>query len=122
MSTVTGRAGKPDAGTVAGVIAGGTAQKGAEVISQEVAREPFRQVTVNQDEVISILFVDAVTPDDVVGQKNSASPAASTPAPSGMAAAEQLSETRLQEAIARRQAEIRRQYGGTEPSKEVSVK
>lgn len=118
MSTVTGRAGKPDAGTVAGVIAGGTAQKGAEVISQEMAREPFRQVTVNQDEVISILFVDAVTPDDVVGQKNSASPATSTSAPSGMAAAEQLSETRLQEAIARRQAEIRRQYGGTEPSKE----
>ena len=111
MSTVTGRAGKPDAGTVAGVIAGGTAEKGSEVLSQEMAREPYRQVLVNQREVISVLFVDAVGTDDIASKKGTTT--ATTAAIPSPVAAEQLSETRLQDAIARRRAEIRRQYGGT---------
>ena len=114
VSTVTGRVGKPDASTVAGVMVGGTAQTGAEVIKQEMAREPFRQVTVKQKEVISILFVDSVTADDIVSSKKAAHPAISNTV-SAPAAAEQQTENRLQEAIARRQAEIRRQYGDTVP-------
>ena len=43
VGTVTGRVGKPDGSTVAGVMVGGTAQTGAEVIKQEMAREPFRR-------------------------------------------------------------------------------
>ncbi|HEY4436092.1 MAG TPA: conjugal transfer protein TraO [Lelliottia sp.] len=113
VGTVTGRVGKPDGSTVAGVMVGGTAQTGAEVIKQEMAREPFRQVTVKQKEVISILFVDSVTSDDVISKK-AARPAISVSA-STPAAAEQQTESRLQEAIARRQAEIRRQYGDTVP-------
>lgn len=112
VGTVTGRVGKPDGSTVAGVMVGGTAQTGAEVIKQEMAREPFRQVTVKQKEVVSILFVDAVTSADIVGSKKTQTASASAPA-STPAAAEQQTETRLQEAIARRQAEIRRQYGDT---------
>lgn len=114
VGTVTGRVGKPDGSTVAGVMVGGTAQTGAEVIKQEMAREPFRQVTVKQKEVISILFVDAVTSADIVGSKKTAASSASPPV-SNPAAAEQQTENRLQEAIARRQAEIRRQYGDTAP-------
>jgi len=113
VTSVTGRVGKPDAGTVAGVIAGGTAEKGADVISQEMAREPYRQVLVNQGDVISILFVDAVGTDDIAGKKGTTTTTTTT---SPAIAATQLSETRLQDAIARRQAEIRRQYGGTTPS------
>lgn len=113
VTSVTGRVGKPDAGTVAGVIAGGTAEKGAEVISQEMAREPYRQVLVNQGDVISILFVDAVGTDNIAGNKGTQSAATATTSPT--VAAAQLSETRLQDAIARRQAEIRRQYGSTTP-------
>ncbi|MND98568.1 hypothetical protein D3C80_909270 [compost metagenome] len=67
-----------------------------------------------QKEVISILFVDAVTSADIVGSKKTQTASASAPA-STPAAAEQQTETRLQEAIARRQAEIRRQYGDTTP-------
>ncbi|MFR4188202.1 MAG: conjugal transfer protein TraO, partial [Klebsiella sp.] len=114
VGTVTGRVGKPDGSTVAGVMVGGTAQTGAEVIKQEMAREPFRQVTVKQKEVISILFVDSVTSDDIVSSNKAARPAINSTL-SAPAAAEQQTETRLQEAIARRQAEIRRQYGDTVP-------
>lgn len=114
VGTVTGRVGKPDGSTVAGVMVGGTAQTGAEVIKQEMAREPFRQVTVKQKEVISILFVESVTSDDIISNKKAALSAASTSAPTPVAA-EQQTESRLQEAIARRQAEIRRQYGDTVP-------
>lgn len=117
VTTITGRVGKPDAGTVAGVILGGTAETGAEVIAQEVAREPFRQVTVKQNEVVSILFVDAVSSANIVGNKNAAAPPASAPAMSPATAVQQT-ETRLQEAIARRQAEMRRQYDDTVPREE----
>lgn len=80
VGTVTGRVGKPDGSTVAGVMVGGTAQTGAEVIKQEMAREPFRQVTVKQKEVVSILFVDAVTSADIVGSKKTQTASASAPA------------------------------------------
>ncbi|MEI7307125.1 conjugal transfer protein TraO [Pectobacterium atrosepticum] len=117
VSTVTGRVGKPDASSVAGVMLGGAAEKSTEVIGKEIAREPFRQVTVKQNEVISILFVDAVSTDDIAGNKNT-SGASASPLTSSTVPTEQLSQSRLQEAIERRKAEIRRQYGDTEPSKE----
>lgn len=114
VSTVTSRPGNPDAGTVAGVMLGGMAQSGADVITKEVTREPFRQVKVKQNEVVSILFVDAVTADDITGSKAAITPAAGTSVPPPTAAVQQT-ETRLQDAIARRQAEIRRQYGDPQP-------
>lgn len=117
VGTVTGRVGKPDGSTVAGVMVGGTAQTGAEVIRQEMAREPFRQVKVKQKEVISILFVDSVTSKDIVSNRKATHPAVSSTV-STPAVAEQQTETRLQDAIARRQAEIRRKYGDTVPREE----
>jgi len=117
VSTVTGRVGKPDGSTVAGVMIGGAAQTGAEVVGQEVAREPFRQVTVKQNEVVSILFVDAVSADDIVGSKASATSSVSAPV-STPAAAEQQTEARLQAAIARSKAEMRRRYGDTVPTED----
>lgn len=117
VGTVTGRVGKPDGSTVAGVMVGGTAQTGAEVIRQEMAREPFRQVKVKQKEVISILFVDSVTSKDIVSNRKATRSAVSSTV-STPAVAEQQTETRLQEAIARRQAEIRRKYGDTVPREE----
>lgn len=117
VGTVTGRVGKPDGSTVAGVMVGGTAQTGAEVIRQEMTREPFRQVKVKQKEVISILFVDSVTSKDIVSNRKATRPAVSSTV-STPAVAEQQTETRLQDAIARRQAEIRRKYGETVPREE----
>lgn len=67
--------------------------------------------------MISILFVDAVSADDIVGSKASATPSARGPAAT-RTEAEQQTESRLQEAIARRQAEIRRQYSDPLPSEE----
>ncbi len=110
VSTVTGKVGKPDGETVAGVILGGTAEKGAEVVTQELAREPFKQVTVKQNEVISILFVDSVSTDDLVNPKSNTTRQAITQ-PTTLSAAEDLTETRLQESIEQRKAAIRRQYG-----------
>ena len=114
VSTVTSRPGNPDGRTVAGVMLGGMAQTGADVVTKEVSREPFRQVTVKQKEVISILFVDAVSADDIVGSKASATPSDHGPVAT-RTEAEQQTESRLQEAIARRQAEIRRQYSDPLP-------
>lgn len=108
FSSVTGHVGTPSAGTVAGVIAGGAAQKGADVVSQSLASEPYRQVTVKQHEAISILFVNAVTSNDIAGAKGAGQTVA---AESAAPTAEQISEKRLQDAIARRQAEIRQTYG-----------
>lgn len=109
VSTITGKVGKPDGETVAGVILGGTAQKGSEVVSQEFSREPFKQVRVKQNEVISILFVDSVSTDDLVNPKsNTARPALTQPAT--LSVAEDLTATRLQESIEQRKAAIRRQY------------
>lgn len=110
VSSVTGKVGKPDGETVAGVILGGTAEKGAEVVTQELSREPFRQVTVKQNEVISILFVDAVSTDDLVNPK-SKTPRPAIAQPTTLSAAEELTESRLQESIEQRKAAIRRQYG-----------
>lgn len=109
VSTVTGKVGKPDGETVAGVILGGTAEKGAEVVTQELSREPFKQVTVKQNEVISILFVDSVSTDDLVNPKSSTSRTATTQ-PTTLSAAEDLTESRLHESIEQRKAAIRRQY------------
>ena len=109
VSTVTGKVGKPDGETVAGVILGGTAEKGAEVVTQELSREPFKQVTVKQNEVISILFVDSVSTDDLINPKsNTVRPAITQPAT--LSAAEDLTAVRLQESIEQRKAAIRQQY------------
>lgn len=106
--SVTGRVGMPDTEAVAGVIAGGMAEKGAEVLSKDAARLPFKQVTVSPGEVISILFVSAVNSNDTV-DKN-----ISTGSISVTSSIQQETEQRLQAAIERRQAEMRRRYDNTD--------
>ncbi|EIP3952691.1 conjugal transfer protein TraO [Salmonella enterica] len=102
--SVTGRVGMPDTETVAGVIAGGMAEKGAEVLSQDAARLPVKQVTVSPGEVISILFVNAVNSNDTVDKNTGTGPSSASPS------VQQQTEQRLQAAIERRQTEMRRRY------------
>lgn len=106
--SVTGRVGMPDTETVAGVIAGGMAEKGAEVLSKDAARLPVKQVTVSPGEVISILFVSAVNSNDTVDKNTSTSPTSAT------SSIQQQTEQRLQAAIERRQAEMRRRYDNSD--------
>lgn len=116
--SVTGRVGMPDGKAVAGVIAGGTAEKGAQVLSQQLADEPYKQVTVSPKEVVSILFVDPVMSSDTITGPEVPAAAGGTASslsqqngrPATLADAEAQTQARLQSAIERRQAEIRRRY------------
>ncbi|HAM4684389.1 TPA: conjugal transfer protein TraO, partial [Escherichia coli] len=56
--TVTGRVGMPSGEAVAGVIAGGMAERGSQILTRQAESEPYKQVEVYQHEVVSILFVD----------------------------------------------------------------
>lgn len=116
--SVTGRVGMPDGKAVAGVIAGGTAEKGAQVLSQQLADEPYKQVTVSPKEVVSILFVDPVMSSDTMTDQEAPAAVSGTASslsqhngrPATLADAEAQTQARLQSAIERRQAEIRRRY------------
>ncbi|WP_387691544.1 conjugal transfer protein TraO [Photorhabdus sp. RM71S] len=62
--TITGRTGSPDGKAVAGVIAGGIGQQTAQVMTQDSSRLPITQVNVDRRQVVSILFMKAVTDKD----------------------------------------------------------
>lgn len=62
--TVTGRVGMPSGEAVAGVIAGGMAERGSQILTRRAESEPYKQVEVYQHEVVSILFVDPVMTND----------------------------------------------------------
>ncbi|ELQ9914440.1 conjugal transfer protein TraO, partial [Escherichia coli] len=62
--TVTGRVGMPSGEAVAGVIAGGMAERGSQILTRQAESEPYKQVEVYQHEVVSILFVDPVMTND----------------------------------------------------------
>ncbi|ECI4532043.1 conjugal transfer protein TraO [Salmonella enterica subsp. diarizonae] len=120
FGSVTGRVGMPDGKAIAGVIAGGTAERGSQVLAQQLADEPYKQVTVPSREIVSILFVDPVMSNDTsAGTPSTPSPddypltlthTHTPPRPATLADAEAQTQTRLQAAIERRQAEIRRRY------------
>ncbi|ELQ6864003.1 conjugal transfer protein TraO, partial [Salmonella enterica] len=116
FGSVTGRVGMPDGKAIAGVIAGGTAERGSQVLAQQLADEPYKQVTVPSRVIVSILFVDPVMSNDTsAGTPSTLSPddyplTHTPPRPATLADAEAQTQTRLQAAIERRQAEIRRRY------------
>ena len=62
--TVTGRVECPVVKLVAGVIAGGMAERGSQILTRRAESEPYKQVEVYQHEVVSILFVDPVMTND----------------------------------------------------------
>ncbi|MCV4809656.1 conjugal transfer protein TraO, partial [Escherichia coli] len=51
--TVTGRVGMPSGEAVAGVIAGGMAERGSQILTRQAESEPYKQVEVYQHEVVS---------------------------------------------------------------------
>lgn len=63
--SVTGRVGMPDGKAVTGVIAGGMAEKGSQILTRQAESEPYKQVTVSQHEVVSVLFVDPVMSNSI---------------------------------------------------------
>lgn len=66
FSTTTTRPGSPDAKAVGGVILGGAASKGAQVLSEDAARLPATQVTVAHGQVVAIQFMRGVYTSDAV--------------------------------------------------------
>lgn len=80
FNTVTARPGLPDPTAVAGVIAGGMAQRAGQVLTNDAARLPDRTVTVKNGEVVAIQFMrgvystDAESPQSIspVGPANTA--------------------------------------------------
>ncbi|BDW62370.1 conjugal transfer protein TraO (plasmid) [Escherichia coli] len=63
--SITGRVGMPDGEALAGVIAGGMAERGSQLLTRQAESEPYRQVTVSRGEVVSILFVEPVMSNDI---------------------------------------------------------
>lgn len=64
FNAVTARPGLPDPTAVAGVIAGGMAQRAGQVLTNDAARLPDRTVTVNNGEVVAIQFMRGVYSTD----------------------------------------------------------
>lgn len=79
FNTVTSRPGLPDPTAVAGVIAGGMAQRAGQVLTNDAARLPDRTVTVNNGDVVAIQFMSAVYSTDAQSPQASTLPAVSTP-------------------------------------------
>lgn len=106
---ITSRVGSPDGAAVAGVMLGGTAQRGSEVLTKALGDVPFRQVRVAQGEVISVLFVDAVTdttPTVSPAQESLSVPDSRSP---GTQASYDV-QRRLQNISETRRAEMRQRY------------
>lgn len=64
FNTVTSRPSAPDGTAVAGVIAGGTAEQAAQVLTSDAARLPDRTVWVKNGEVVAIQFMRGVYATD----------------------------------------------------------
>ncbi|MET3132766.1 intracellular multiplication protein IcmE [Oxalobacteraceae bacterium GrIS 1.11] len=59
-TVVRSQSGPPSGKAVAGTILGGAAQQAGQVLSQEAAQEPVKQVIVARNETIGILFLEPV--------------------------------------------------------------
>ncbi|MGJ3289482.1 conjugal transfer protein TraO [Klebsiella sp. PL-2018] len=106
---VTSRVGSPDGAAVAGVMLGGTAQRGSEVLTKALGDVPFKQVNVAQGEVISVLFVDAVTDTTPAVSPAQESLSASDVRSSGTQTSWDV-QRRLQNISETRRAEMRQRY------------
>ena len=73
FNTVTSRPGMPDPTAVAGVIAGGIAQRAGQVLTNDAARLPDRTVTVKNGEVVAIQFMRGVFSTDAEAPQGAAS-------------------------------------------------
>ena len=82
FSTTTTRPGSPDAKAVGGVIVGGAASKGAQVLSEDAARLPATQVTVVHGQVVAIQFMRGVYASDAITDARLRDSAATQPASS----------------------------------------
>lgn len=91
--TVTGRVGMPSGEAVAGVIAGGMAERGSQILTRQAESEPYKQVEVYQHEVVSILFVDPVMTNDA---RSSSLSSGISPSVNRTSQAEQRSQARMQ--------------------------
>lgn len=96
----------PSGEAVAGVIAGGMAERGSQILTRRAESEPYKQVEVYQHEVVSILFVDPVmTNDAVIFPFSGISPSVNR-----TSQAEQRSQARMQTAMEQRKAVMQRRY------------
>ncbi|MFP1455904.1 conjugal transfer protein TraO [Escherichia coli] len=105
--TVTGRVGMPSGEAVAGVIAGGMAERGSQILTRQAESEPYKQVEVYQHEVVSILFVDPVMTNDA---RSSSLSSGISPSVNRTSQAEQRSQARMQTAMEQRKAVMQRRY------------
>ncbi|ELQ3524058.1 conjugal transfer protein TraO, partial [Salmonella enterica] len=108
--SVTGRVGMPDGKAVTGVIAGGMAEKGSQILTRQAESEPYKQVTVSQHEVVSVLFVDPVMSNSIQADATGTPSFQPDNRPATLAEAEQQTRHRLEAAIERRRAEMQRRY------------
>lgn len=108
---VTSHVGTPDGSAVAGVMLGGAAERGSEVLTKALGNVPFKQVEVWQGEVISVLFVDPVTTTPQTDPLSSAPgvpPATTVRSSDGSASFD--AQHRLQNITEKRRAEMRQRY------------
>lgn len=105
--TVTGRVGMPSGEAVAGVIAGGMAERGSQILTRQAESEPYKQVEVYQHEVVSILFVDPVMTNDA---RSSSLSSGISPSVNRTSQTEQRSQARMQTAMEQRKAVMQRRY------------
>ncbi|SFF38069.1 intracellular multiplication protein IcmE [Kosakonia radicincitans] len=81
FNAVTARPGLPDPTAVAGVIAGGMAQRAGQVLTNDAARLPDRTVWVDNGEVVAIQFMSAVYSTDALPPQGATPSAGSTATP-----------------------------------------
>lgn len=105
--TVTGRVGMPNGAAVAGVIAGGMAERGSQILTRQAESEPYKQVHVYQHEVVSILFVDPVMSNDA---RSSSFSSDISPSVNRTSHTEQRPQARIQAAVEQRKAVMQRRY------------
>jgi intracellular multiplication protein IcmE len=79
------RSGTPSTQAVAGTVAGGVATEAGQVLRNDAAQQPVRQVVIARNETIGVRFIDPVFASDEVGARASAL-SAPAPAPDGPAA------------------------------------
>lgn len=84
FNAVTARPGLPDPTAVAGVIAGGMAQRAGQVLTNDAARLPDRTVTVNNGEVVAIQFMRGVYSTDAESPQGISSGATGNTAPASL--------------------------------------
>ena len=111
--SITGRVGMPDGEALAGVIAGGMAERGSQLLTRQAESEPYRQVTVSRGEVVSILFVEPVMSNDISTPSSGTAPSESPSSgrPLTQAEAEHQASDRIRAAVLRKQNEMQQRYG-----------